>query len=226
MENQLTDLSFDDWVRYVFDHPVDHLVPEWYWQVDCDRWNETAEPTVTVSYLTSLFENSVACLAAYTDAQINQGLWFLVSNACSSHMFMVRDKRVSQQARLDCIQSIYSLFKELFAPRCSANLQYLDEKKQGAPNPLDSVCYMWWDLIPLHGPSAGDTADTILEIMADTLLLYSSACRESALHGLGHWHTYAPKRVEHIINTFLKRAKGVRPELISYAQWARTGRVQ
>ncbi|MBX3080996.1 MAG: hypothetical protein KF716_05130 [Anaerolineae bacterium] len=41
MENQLTDLSFDDWVRYVFDHPVDHLVPEWYWQVDRDRWNET-----------------------------------------------------------------------------------------------------------------------------------------------------------------------------------------
>lgn len=226
MENLLTDLSFDDWLRYVFDHPVSESTPEWYWEIDRDYWDSTTEPNITVAYLSSLFENPVASLAAYTDAQINQGLWYLVSNACSSHMFALTDGRVPRQDRLDCIQSIYTLFEALFMPRCSANLQYMDERTQGMPNPLDLVCYMWWDLIPVYGASAGDTADTIIEVMTAMLALDSVACRVSALHGLGHWHAYVPKQVEHIIDTFLKHVKGARPELISYAQWARTGCVQ
>jgi hypothetical protein len=226
METILTDLSFEDWIRYVFDHPVDATMPEWYWQEDRVFWDAAANPTITVTYLTSLFANSVANLAAYTDAQINQGLWYISSNACSMHMFALTDKRIPREKRIDCLEAIYTLFAELFRPRCSANLAYLDERTQGTPNPLDSICYMWWDVIPMHGRSAGDCADTAIEVMADTLQLGSDACRESALHGLGHWHYYAPERIELIIDNFLKHVKDARPELILYAQRARIGYVQ
>ena len=63
----------------------------------------------------------------------------------------------------------------------------------------------------------------ILDVMTQTLNLDSDACREGALHGLGHWAMYYPKRVAAIIDEFLKKNPDLRPELRNYALGARTG---
>jgi hypothetical protein len=42
----------------------------------------------------------------------------------------------------------------------------------------------------------------ILQVMGSTLQLDSIACRESALHGLGHWQHQYPQRVGEIIDKF------------------------
>ena len=42
----------------------------------------------------------------------------------------------------------------------------------------------------------------ILQVMESTLQLDSIACRESALHGLGHWQHQYPQRVGEIIDKF------------------------
>ncbi len=233
MENMLTNLSFDEWIRFVFDHPVTD--PEWYWAEDHDFWDPTVQPRVTVSYLTKVFKNPVACLTAYTDSQIDQGLWYVVHEACSNHMLALTDKRVPLPERLEGFRSIFKLFDELFLPRCSANLLYMDEKDQGKRNPLDSACYMWWDLMwwavlrfPDLTPSVDNmeaTADMVLDVIIRTLALNSDACRESALHGLGHWHAYDPPRIERIVDDFLANYPHIRPELLAYAQRAREGRV-
>ncbi|SRR6266404_5771889 len=227
MDTRIDQLSFEEWILYVFDHSVTE--PAWYWD-NYDFWDPMAQPRVTVSYLTNLFENLVNTLSAYSDAQINQGLRYLVSNSLSDHMFPLKDKQVPLTERLNGLQSMYKLFETLFLPRCSANLCYLDEKENGTPNPLDSVCYMWWDTLPIHGSTAGPdtpvTADTILSVITRTLTLNSDACRESALHGLGHWHYYDPKRIEHIVDDFLAANPHTRPELLTYARNARNGGVQ
>jgi len=59
--------------------------------------------------------------------------------------------------------------------------------------------------------------------MDQTLALDSLACRESALHGLGHWHARYPQGVEQIIDDALGRAQAWPPDLLAYARIARTG---
>jgi hypothetical protein len=65
--------------------------------------------------------------------------------------------------------------------------------------------------------------DAILYVMARTLRLESEACRESALHGLGHWHRAHPDRTTRIIDGWLAGAPRISPELRQYALGARRG---
>src|SRR5687768_14354143 len=63
------------------------------------------------------------------------------------------------------------------------------------------------DIIPL-GASPNTLSGNLLNaaalsVMTETLNIESIACRESALHGLGHWHDVYPAEVELIIDRFL-----------------------
>jgi hypothetical protein len=201
---------------------VDATKPEWYWDSDADWWDGPAAETI--QFLTQAFENSSVLLQSYSDAQLNQGLWYLVSNSCSNHMFALLDNSVPWPARQRCIRSIHSLFEECLAKRCTPHLSHLDEPGAG---PLNLVCYMWWDIIPLYGrpndPEWTEMDNEILSVLESTLKLDSLACQESALHGLGHWHFYYPARVEEIINTFLENHKEIGEELRTYAMSAYNG---
>jgi hypothetical protein len=112
MENQIVHLSFDEWVRYVFDRPQPIIGPSAWYRAD-EFWIPTRHPNITVSYLTSLFENPVSCLSAYSDAQINSGLWFLISD---DHMGALQDGRVPLPDRIKGLQSMYIVFEALFRP--------------------------------------------------------------------------------------------------------------
>lgn len=256
---ELTNLSFDNWIRYVFDHPVDHLMPEWYWDMNRDSWDELKSPATTVDYMTRLFDHLLDSLAPYTDAQINQGLWFMVNNACSEHMFALMETSIlhktppaTLQNRVACIDAMTTLFRTLFAPRCTPTLGHLSE----GGNPLNSVCYMWWDIMPFSGhyedtsiieswelepkrkaeiiawhqsqntPESRALEQAMLRVMTHTLELDSDACRESALHGLGHWSLYFGEYVRGVIDDWLSRHSDIRPELKKYAQRARHGHIQ
>ena len=56
MGKHLTNLTFEQWLALVFDHPVDELKNAWYWDLDRDQWDEDAPETV--AFLTQAFENS------------------------------------------------------------------------------------------------------------------------------------------------------------------------
>jgi hypothetical protein len=179
---------------------------------------------LTVEYLARAFENSESVLAPYSDSQLNQGLWYLASNACSNHMFALMDASVPWPARQKCIQSIHSLYRDCFAKRCTPHLGHLDEPGAG---PLNSVCYMWWDIIPLAGqpddPARNEMDRAILQVMDATLQLDSIACQESAFHGLGHWHLHYPEQVGEIIQGFLRHNKILPEKLRTYALSALNG---
>lgn len=215
-------LDFDGWVRYVFDHRVTD--PAWHFTLDAAWWNETQAPKTTIAYLTRCFEHIVDITAPYSDAQINQGLWFLCNSACSSHMFALTNESVPWTERQRCIQAMYTVYADLFEPRCARVLSHLDEP---GVNPLNSICYMWWDVLPIFGepdvPTRRAFDAEVLEVMARTLALSNDACREGALHGLGHWQTYYPEQVHATIDTFLANTPDLRPELRSYAQSAQDG---
>jgi len=140
-------------------------------------------------------------------------------------MFALMEVSVALEARRRCIESFFTVFERLFAVRCS---EHLSHGSTPAPNPLNLACYMWWDIIPFYGDPEGDAGrreldETALAVMDKTLALDSLACRESALHGLGHWHARYPARVEAIIGEALSRAASWPPALATYARSARTG---
>lgn len=60
-----TNVSFEDWVRRVFDHPVTREA--WYWEIDSDSFE--LDPKQLVAYSTQLFKESADVLAPFTDEQ-------------------------------------------------------------------------------------------------------------------------------------------------------------
>jgi hypothetical protein len=103
-------------------------------------------------------------------------------------------------------------------------LGHLDEQPTNA---LNMVCYMWWDIIPIAGqrddPQRYAFDQECLSVMASTLELPSDACRESALHGLGHWARQYFDQTTAIIDDFLRHHTDIREPLRRFALTARSG---
>ena len=213
--------SLSDWITHVFDHPL--ADPAWHWSLDGPSWAGSPERVTT--FIADTFERSGDLLAGFTDAQLNQGFWYLVSNSCSDFMYSLVNFEVPMAARLRALRSFVPLFEQVMAVRCSPHLSHLDEEPS---NPLNSACYMWWDMLPIHGqPEAAGRREfdgEVLRVLPRILSISQDACRESALHGLSEWQHHYPS-AETIVDEWLARTSGLRPELVSYAQSAKVGNV-
>jgi hypothetical protein len=228
MARELRDPTYEEWRTWVFDHPVTR--PEWHFDVEADHWVEENDPGHrTVEFLTRLFEEPGALTSLFTDGQIAQGLNFLVSPACSNHMFALVNEAVPWKQRERGIRAMGILFRDLFARVCPDRLSHLDYSP-GDESPLNTVCYMWWDNCPL--PFSAVVSEklqvtaAVFDVLRETLRLPSLACREAALHGLGHLYGEHPSEVERIVDHFLAREPRMPRELRHYALAARTGCVQ
>jgi hypothetical protein len=217
------DLAFQHWIEWVFDHPVTN--PEWYQAENVEFW--VASPVVTVDYITRLFEAAPTHLQEFSDAQASQGLWFLASSIFFEGLSRLYSEGVLRSQRQRCIRSMYTLFEEYFAVRCSPDPPRDDKADD---NPLDGTCFMWWDFLAHYaetpeGRIGTDTDSDMLSTMERILRLNQDACTESALHGLGHWQHFCPADVAGIIDGFLASTPHLRQELRTYALDARAGRV-
>lgn len=210
-----------DWIPHVFDHPVTD--PAWHWADDASQWEYNAERDLL--FMAEAFERSSEVFKPFSDEQLNQGFWYLVSNSCSDFMFPLVEPKVPLALRLRALRSFVPLFEQVMAVRCSPHLSHIDER--GA-NPLNSVCYMWWDILPIHGrpdlPERAGFDSEVLVVLKRLLEIPHDACRESALHGVGHWAIYYPG-IANIVDEFLSRTPSLRPKLVAYAQSAKVGGV-
>jgi hypothetical protein len=184
------DLTFEHWVEWVFDHPVTY--PKWYQDENVELW--IASPVVTIDYIRQLFEAAPTHLQGFSDAQANQGLYFLVSGFFFDGLSALYGESVLQFQRQRCINSIYTIFKEYFAVRCSSHRSGEYEVDE---NPLNQTCFMWWDLLHdfAQGPEGrigSDMDSEILATMEKILKLNHDICIKSALHGLGHGELFVP----------------------------------
>jgi hypothetical protein len=217
----VTNLSYEAWLDHAFGHEVRFARNPWFFDTDSDWWDP--EPATAVDYLTRLFTTSEQSLAWFADAQIAQGLTYLLSTSASGDNGWLYSRDVPTEARLACIRSIFPFFEQLFAARCAPALGHLSEEG----NPLNTRCYMWWDEFPCIALPDDPDRDLLngaaLDVMRQTLVLDSPACQESALHGLGHWARYHPAEVEAAVDAYLADSREKRPELLAYAQSARCG---
>ena len=215
------DLDYDAWLEHAFGHEVRYRRDPWYFDDDPDWW--APDPVTAVAYLTRLFTSATQSLATFSDAQIAQGLTYLLSTSASGDNGWFYSREVPTEARLEGIRSTYRLFAELFAPKCSPTLGHLSE----TGNALNTCCYMWWDEFPCialpDDPDHDLLHEAAIGVMRQTLALDSTACQEAALHGLGHWARYRREDVEATIDAYLADDCDRRPELVTYARSARCG---
>jgi hypothetical protein len=159
-----------------------------------------------------------------------QGLGYLISNALSNYMFPLMNPDVPWLDRRNAIRAMYVVFEGIFEPKCDPELSHVRTASDPPIDPLNGVCYMWWDVCPLQGnagpspeqdfirateelcdpgpridPHAADVEAEILGILERTLTLDNPACQEAALHGLGHRRYQHAAEVERIVDGFLQR---------------------
>ena len=217
------DETFETWIKYFFDHPV----PTNLSAIDVNYWGQWFPPTISVAYITRAFENASELLAPYSDAQLNQGLWHLahedIPDLWSDELPWADQKQG--------VEAIFTLFEQFFAVRCSSALSHTMRSKEDAAqaNPLNSICYMWWDIFPTWGhPNDPDDKQfdaALLDVMERSLYIDSDACREGALHGLGHWYGRYGEKVTRIIEKFIAGVPELPPDLKEYALNAKYGSV-
>jgi hypothetical protein len=211
--------TLEEWLGYLFARPYS---PEpWYYDPDADLWDIPSARLVPL--LAETFERSAELLAPYSDAQLSQGLFLLARIGYTAYLGCLLDEETPWPRRHRALGAMFHLFRDTFARRCTPHLSHLDEPGAGE---LNGVCYMWWDLMqdlqPPDGPRAADFDAEVVAVMGRVLGLPSDACRESALHGLGHWGEHCPWTADVIAN-FVKGSPRLRAELLEYARRAQAG---
>ena len=213
---------YQEWLQFVFDHEVSN--PQWHFDIESPSFDSTEQDDVEL--IREAFTCSGEDLKQYSDGQVNQGIWFLASPSCSDYMFSIRDGNVSLSSKIAAIHSIYDLYRNCFAARCTEVLGHIDEP--GGSN-LNPICYMFWDVCPISyledSKDTGDLEDAIFLVLSDTIRIPHRACIEGGLHGLGDIAYRYEARVQKIIDDFLVTAK-IDDTLRCYAESARVGAIQ
>ncbi len=192
---------YQDWIRHLFDHPV--VEPAWHWKVNAPEF--LADEPEIAELIELTFRNSGTDLQHFSDAQLNQGLWYLVSPACSNYCFTLRSDKVRLERRLSAIASISVLYRDCFKHRCTQTLSHLDQRHSSI---LNAICYMFWDVCALSylcdSPDEQQLADACFAVLAETFSLDHLACREAAIHGYGEFSCTYPDRVEQALDRILE----------------------
>ncbi len=208
------------WIDHVFNHPVNKAA--WYWSDNAEQW---AGPREQIPLLIAeTFERGGEVLAGFSDEQLSQGFWYVLGSTRLEFTDTLVDESIPLEVRSRALRSCVPLFEQIMMTRCTNHL--CDDHGIG---PLNLACYMWWDLVRFgRWKDRPDVLPEIVATLRNLIAIPHDACRESALHGLGHlcWDCsdYKPQ-VARIIDQFLTETPGLRPELLAYAEQARQGNV-
>jgi hypothetical protein len=204
--------DFEIWRAFILDQSDVH---------DVDQLDKHA-----VNGFATRFNREIASIVeAFGEEATAEAIWHLYSDSGSGQVYWcVLDKSLGP-LRVEFIHSIKTLYTDCFLPRCSRFYSHIDQGPEPA-RPLNGVCYMLWDL-SVEGPALNgdmEMLDASLDMLKFALALPSTACQESALHGLGHLAYRHKDHTVPIVEEYLKR-DDLSTELRDYAQAARVGYV-
>lgn len=184
----ISGLSYEEWLSFVFDHPVHE--PLWHFS---DEWGyDVSNPEKTLGYVTQLFTNPAILLKRFSLPHLEQGFWFLPS--ANGLMWLILLPSIPWQARLSAIRSIGTLFETFFSQV-----------------ELGTSIYMWWDSLITY--CAWEDKDLITDrgvlrevvaVMAQLASSPSPRVRESVRHGVEHLEAIANKEDDVELKTMLR----------------------
>lgn len=167
----LRNATLDQFVQYIFENA------ESKWKDECDPAVDF-DPAEFAKLYTKLFSNPAFLLDRFTLKQLERGFWEIQGcNMPGNASEIIYDSTVPFDLRRLCIESMHSLYDEIFALPL-----------------LPLICDMWWDGIA-YGYCCGNYSRTnedqrqLQDVMFSTLgrilALSSEPCQYGALHGLG-----------------------------------------
>ena len=215
-----TPATFEEWLDETFGRAVDGEAYPQFVHRDAAEWPEPVPNSAAVQHLTRLFEQPQQSLRYFSDRQIAAGLWELGPG--DAHC--VYDQTIPVEQRLRLIGSVQIFFRDFFDKQCLPRLANAEPEHV---SPLNTICYMWWEVITWGWQKDDPDADRIrskdMDVMEAVLGLPNPACKEAALHGLGHMVRHSD-RAYAIIERFL--AEDLDLELERFARAALTGCIQ
>lgn len=149
------------------------------------------------------------------------GLRSIVDPAATMLPYSLFAEDVLESDRISVLRRMRAVFTDLFPRRC---LPLIAHNASVPIPPWNSLCFMWWELLPRHGAtslvSLTEIDRALLDLMAELIEEHHIAVKESALHGLGHWHASWPDEVRSRIDD---HAQAIPMVLRDYALAARWG---
>jgi hypothetical protein len=214
----VTEIEFTE---YLFRRPED---VEWYFEGTHEDLTLAGSELVLMA--SRVFQDIGKISEGFSEKQICVGLRYLIDSTCSSACFSFLDSTIPADSRLQAIESMYYVFKELFSQHCKQDTRF-EALPDGKLLTFAETCYLWWDIFPRHGvpvsPDLASTDSMILQTLEKILSIENFCCQKSALHGLGHWVVAQPEEVERIVQ---KASAHIPVDLRVYALSARTGDIQ
>lgn len=233
--------TFDEWVSYCFKQGCGDFSgtsPDDEDSVEArESMFSTMAPSLLTTYLTQLFESPSFIAERYTHNQIAEATLFIFGSG-SGYISDMRGGTVPPDLQIRCVKAITTLYTDLFDRVCG-NLGMDPDSDLRDTVEVDGAVYMMWDMGHLEGtvmfPEKGPhLVEPGIEVLESVLRrCRTSACRVSALHGIGHIyciHNYKgdkaiASRLRAIVDAFTDRED--LPEwLRDYAAHAREGYVQ
>jgi hypothetical protein len=214
--------TFEQWLDETFGRAVTGESYPRFIDREPAEWPEPVADEQALQYLTRLFENAEESLRFFSDGQIAAGLWELGPG--DAHC--VYNREIAVDLREHLIGSVENFFRDFFDKRCVPKLSHAEAEHI---SPLNSICYMWWEVITWGWQNDDADAERLkskdLDVMEAVLRLPNPACKEAALHGLGHMARHSDRATE-IITRFLRNSAELDPALLQYARAAVSGCIQ
>ncbi|HEX4001010.1 MAG TPA: hypothetical protein VHX36_00075 [Candidatus Acidoferrales bacterium] len=205
----LTESSFDDFVRFLFDRdipPKSKKWNPWHFHVGVEF-----DARTICGYYVRMFRAPDFLSARFTKDQLEEGFWAIQGpNLDCSAYRLIFGSDLPLVDREECIHSMFDLFQRLFA-----NLQ-LDTSPQMW---WDSLCYDWHSGLRNRERGGEDLElhDVLFQTLARLLQVDSDICQSAALHGLGHLHH---PETESLIGRFIDEHPSLTEAQRSYARAA------
>ncbi len=138
--------------------------------------------------MTRLFEAPVFIADQYSDAQIAKGIWYIFGVG-SEYTSVFYSDEVSLEARSRCVRAVATVYTDLFDRVCGLRGEDIDAEIEDSD--VDGAVYMIWDMGGIEHVIVANAEDPLslagFHVLEAALMkCITAACRQSALHGLGH----------------------------------------
>ncbi len=158
----------------------------------------------------------------FSKDQIGIGLQLIYSNSCSDLPFCYTEAG-DETRRVKGICNLRYLDSNFFDKYCTAPVTRIGNDLTAGP--IGYLCHMLWDIFVLHpGNASPRMTAAALDVMAHALESSNDQSIVSAIHGLGHWATDAPRAIQ-ILECWLLRPATRNEAIRAYARQATTGRI-
>jgi hypothetical protein len=180
--------SFEEFVRRVFDHPVEDGDRHSWYDGDGEASDVHFDPDLQIVHLTRLFGAPRDALGHLSPGQIQAGFWFIGGYEQEAFLDQLWNPAVSRDARAAGARAIPRLYAELFLP---LGLEVISD--MFGDFAVKNVCDFEFPARRGVALDVEPMRDVFLDVFTEILAIPDRRAWYAALHGLGHLrHERAP----------------------------------